>query len=311
MGSFTLSLDCEGLWGMADNNKVFLDRLITTDSLSFAYDYIYQTLESSGVKCTAAFVTAFAAEREALREVMPDICELAQLSPGWFEFLLPRLKENTDDSLNGLLGVSFWRRLYSAGHEIGWHGTTHMPLSDSTSPAAVKLELEIGRKLFKSLGQDPVSVVFPRNSIGHLEMLMRFGFRSYRARADYGSFSREKSIFRELFFWDRGSRDMPFVNDGLCVCPAGFFLNWPSGIRQLIPVEITVRRWISMLRYAANHNLYVHMWFHPHNLITAPSMRPAFTLIMKEVGDLVKGGYLNNLTMSDIDFFCREGALSE
>ena len=37
-GSFTLSLDCEGLWGMADNREILSRGLINDESLRMAYE---------------------------------------------------------------------------------------------------------------------------------------------------------------------------------------------------------------------------------------------------------------------------------
>ena len=87
--------------------------------------------------------------------------------------------------------------------------------------------------------------------------------------------------------------------DGWHVSPAGFFLNWPSGVRAMVPVPVTVMRWKSLLRSAVEQGGYVHMWFHPHNLITAPAMKVAFAQIMKEVGQLVRSGDMVSLTMSE------------
>ena len=39
-GSFVVSLDCEGLWGMADNESVLSGGTITQDSLGKAYEQI-------------------------------------------------------------------------------------------------------------------------------------------------------------------------------------------------------------------------------------------------------------------------------
>jgi hypothetical protein len=45
------------------------------------------------------------------------------------------------------------------------------------------------------------------------------------------------------------------------------------------------------------------MWFHPHNLITAPAMKVAFAEIMREVGRMVRTGDLVNLTMAQANLY--------
>ena len=91
----------------------------------------------------------------------------------------------------------------------------------------------------------------------------------------------------------------PMRQGGWNVSSSGFFLNWPSGVRSLVPVSVTVSRWKSLLRSAVEQGGYVHMWFHPHNLITAPAMQSTFAQIMNEVGQLVRSGDMVSLTMSE------------
>jgi hypothetical protein len=54
-----------------------------------------------------------------------------------------------------------------------------------------------------------------------------------------------------------------------------------------------------MLRSAITQGGYLHMWFHPHNLITAPAMKLAFEEVIGHVGQLVKAGDLINPTMTE------------
>jgi hypothetical protein len=62
-----------------------------------------------------------------------------------------------------------------------------------------------------------------------------------------------------------------------------------------------------LLQSAAERGGYVHMWFHPHNLITAPAMKVAFAQIMCFVCDLVKSGDMINLTMTEANEFYKVG----
>jgi hypothetical protein len=107
------------------------------------------------------------------------------------------------------------------------------------------------------------------------------------------------NLLGEFNIIDRGSDELPKKCNGWFISPAGNFLNWPSGVRSLVPVPITVRRWKSMLRHAVETGGYLHMWFHPHNLITAPAMADSFTHIMSYVGELVRSGDLLSLTIEE------------
>lgn len=292
---FTLSLDCEGLWGMADQPAVLSAGRISQAALHGAYHSIRQTLEQEGLLATAAFVSCFAADPEAVRQQMALLDRLAALVPGWFLHLLPMLKAGKTD---GWDGSSLYSALKSSGHEMAWHGTTHMPLTDVTSADAVELELQLAQALWADLGAVPESIVFPRNKGGHFDLLHAAGFKTYRASPPPGVVGRIGSLAHEWNMWDNRVNVKPCIHDGWNVSPAGFFLNWPSGVRAMVPPSVTVRRWTSLLRHAVDTGGYVHMWFHPHNLITAPAMATVFQQIMSEVGCLVRSGDMQCLTMS-------------
>jgi len=50
----------------------------------------------------------------------------------------------------------------------------------------------------------------------------------------------------------------------------------------------------------------VHMWFHPHNFITAPQMKISFEEIARFAGDLVRNNDLINLTIGEHAALARE-----
>jgi hypothetical protein len=85
--------------------------------------------------------------------------------------------------------------------------------------------------------------------------------------------------------------------EGVASLPAGSLLNWPRGPRAVVPDPVTIARWRHMLDDAARRGGHVHMWFHPHNLVTAPRMRDTFAAVVRYAGALVRGGDLVNRTM--------------
>jgi peptidoglycan/xylan/chitin deacetylase (PgdA/CDA1 family) len=297
---FTLSLDCEGFWGMADRPAVLAERQISGRALADAYEFIARALRRNAVRATAAFVSTFCCEKDLLQELIPDLEALESLRPGWLTHVLPLVHDGNEASLDGLDGHRLWRLLADEGHEIGWHGATHLPLDVSTPIKAVEQELRIAQRIFQALDQRLVSVVFPRNRIGHLDCLRPLGFTNYRAALPADPLSRFASYTSELRIWGTAEAATPYKHDGWCVIPAGHFLNWPRGVRRLVTVDVTVRRWVSMLESAARNGGMVHMWFHPHNLVTAPAMRESFSRILDHVGKLVRRGDLLNFTMGEL-----------
>ncbi|MEY4766853.1 MAG: hypothetical protein RI907_3526 [Pseudomonadota bacterium] len=297
-GAFTLSLDCEGFWGLADQPADVGGGLIHDASLAQAYGFLDEVLDRHGVRATAAFVSCFAAPTEAVRAQLPLMEAMAALVPGWFDAILPMVRSG---QWGGWHGRAYFQRLASRGHEMAWHGTTHMCLADSTPVKAVELELQLLQALRPELGAQPLeSVVFPRNEIGHLGLLRQAGFKVYRQRPPEGLRGRLTSLAREWNMLERANAERPRAHQGWAALPCGLFLNWPSGVRAMVPVGVTVQRWRSALRHAAHTGRDVHMWFHPHNLITAPAMRFTFEAVMAEVSTLVKSGDLVVRTMSEL-----------
>lgn len=304
--AFTLSLDCEGLWGMADNPGTVSSGLINSASLSDAYEIILSALDNNCLKATAAFVTCFAVRTEVLFDYRDMFNTVAELNPEWFKHVLAALKTGKTEGWSGNI---FYEQMRNAGHEIAWHGTTHQPLDNAVSKNSIEQELLLTSVLFKQLGQHPATVIFPRNQVGHLDALRRYGFKTYRQDKPRSILGRVGNLLVEVNALDRGSPDIPKMRDGWFVSPAGDFLNWPSGVRSLVPVSLTVQRWKSMLRHAVETGGYVHMWFHPHNLINSPAMVDSFSSVMNYVGELVRSGDLLSLTMEEANdhFSVREG----
>lgn len=281
---------------MADQDHIVNAGIINNASLKSAYAFLLNTLDKRDLRATAAFVTCFAADPAALRDNLSLFEKMATLNPHWFANVLPALRNG---ALDGWTGVEFYRSMSAAGHEMAWHGATHLSLSDQTTTDALALEMELASRLLPALGCLPRTIVFPRNQIGHLSWLRNWGFETYRASAPGGLTDRMWALLNEWNIVARHVAEKPRVMNGWHVSPEGHFLNWPSGARALVPVSVTVRRWKSLLRTAVERGGYVHMWFHPHNLITAPVMRVAFEEIMRFVGELVRSGDMVNLTMAE------------
>lgn len=293
---FTLSLDCEGLWGMADQNSIVHQGLITQKSLANTYNFIRHTLNSYQIKATAAFVTCFAVKTEILQEQLFTFQELAAICPTWFANILTTLENKNFD---GWCGANFYQDLFHDGHEMAWHGCTHLSLSDKTPDAAIELELYLAKQLFTEIRVKPKTVIFPRNMVGHLDYLKNAGFETYRCGHADNAWTKLTNVINEFHIFDDRTDCKPHFFDGWNLSPSGFFLNWPSGPRIFIPNLVTILRWKSLLRSAVNSGGYIHMWFHPHNLITAPAMRDTFVEIMKEVRELHRIGDLEILTIDE------------
>ncbi len=294
-GVFTLSLDCEGLWGMADDAALISSGVVTDAALAKAYEIILRALGRNDLVATAAFVSAFACEEAVLRENAALFDRLAALNPEWFVSIVGRLKAG---ELDGWRGANHYQAMAAAGHEMAWHGATHLSLRDGASEESIELELDLAGKLFTALGHRPATIVFPRNLVGSRRALQQAGFKTYRDSPAQDRLGRAVNLLGEFNVFAPCDTIPAKLLDGWRVCRSGTFLNWPSGARAVVPVAVTIARWKSMLRDAARAGGHVHMWFHPHNLITAPKMRVSFEAIMDFAGELTRTGDLVNLTMA-------------
>jgi hypothetical protein len=299
---FTLSLDCEGLWGTADNQMVVSSGLLTDQSLAKAYQKIISALDRNGVLATAAFVTCFAATIDSVRDQRELLNSAARLNPIWFKSILSAIDTGR---MEGWSGNKFYKQMQAAGHEIAWHGATHQPLNTNVLEL-MEIELALATKLLRQFDQIPETIIFPRNKVGNLEFLKKYGFKSYRAERPASGAGRIASLLSEFMVWDRGPGELPKIEDGWLVSPAGNFLNWPSGARSLVPISVTVQRWRSILRHAMDNGGHVHMWFHPHNLITAPLMAELFDIIIDHVGVLISKGDMVSLTIKEANRYYAE-----
>ena len=227
-GSFTLSLDCEGLWGMADNRQILSRGLINDESLRMAYDYLLSLLGKYSVNATAAFVSAFAVDYSTLYEHMELIEHLGELNPAWFGSILSALKRG---ELNGWSGSAFYRSMSTAGMEMGWHGATHLPLSEQTSEQSAAIEIELASQLFASIGHRPRRLSFRAIRLVICPCSAVVGFENYRDSLAKDRLSKARNLLAE-FNSSAGLRDeRALIVDGWGVCSAGNFLNWPSGVR--------------------------------------------------------------------------------
>jgi peptidoglycan/xylan/chitin deacetylase (PgdA/CDA1 family) len=273
---FILSLDCEGKWGVADALTRHHQRRLTDDRLSEAYGAILHVLEEYDIQATFAFVGAFAQSPGDFARIRPDIDALARFAPA---YLGPALRDIDSTSGSGWHGGHLVEavRTSRVAHEIALHGVTHVPW---TTVAAEFAEAEM--RLFETLG-GPVrqsrTFVYPRNLVAHTAVLARqglLGFRLGRPRR-----SRALSFLSEFNVYE--APDQPRPNGEIIAIPAGFFLNWRSGLRSLVPPAVTQLRATRLLEAAAATGGIVHYWLHPENIATAPTTLALLRNLVREV----------------------------
>ena len=273
---FILSFDCEGKWGSADCLTKRHRRDLTDEKLRGAYGAILKLLDRYELEATFAFAGAFSQSKSGFARLRPDVEQLAKRAS---EYLGPALRDIDETGGDGWHGVTLVEAVGGArtAHEIALHGVTHVPWPRMDA-GLVEAEMSLFRSLEGPV-RDSRTFVYPRNLIAHSKALAAHGFLGFRdARADR---SRLSSLLSEFNLFERP--DPQRRGDGIIAIPAGFFLNWRSGARRLVPPAITTLRAKRLLDRAAASAAIVHYWLHPENIATEPSTLELLEALVREV----------------------------
>jgi peptidoglycan/xylan/chitin deacetylase (PgdA/CDA1 family) len=289
---FILSLDCEGKWGVADHLRPSHHVSLCDDRLGDAYRAILAVLEEFGIPATFAFVGCFSMSERMLRKARPELEELAQSCP---DYLTPAIDDIWSGSGEGWIGDWAYEAVATATpkHEIGLHGATHVPWDSPCVNEAVARR-ELG--LLSQLGA-PVAAaktyVFPRNGIAHTGVLADFGIVGYRNGRRFGN--RAISLLSEFDLWARPDEDTAVEPQPMKI-PAGYFINWISGVRRLVPIGVSARRARLLLERADRCDGVVHYWTHPENIASSPKTIDLFRTILELVARMRDEGSCEVLT---------------
>lgn len=190
--------------------------------------------------------------------------------------------------------------------EIASHSFGHLIAGEpGCSSEAFRTDLEASRAAAAAAGIELRSFVFPRNSIGHLDVLEDAGFTAYRSRPR-GSESPSGSDPRlmELFGASR-SRSWkpvrPVLNGGLVEIPHTYLFDPGSKKANRFGTRLWSLQQRRRLRHAVRTRSLFHLWFHTHNLAGHRTRaRVALETLLDEVRSLIDAGRLENPTMGEI-----------
>ncbi len=297
-GTFILSLDCEGKWGMADHLTADHHRWLTRERLREAYRRLLDLFGEHEVEATWAFVMAFLLTPEEQRERDALFQDQPIDGRNWLvNFRAAQAEGNLDGwSSPELLELVAER----GGHEIGCHGFSHLPLDPAqvtqevmarevAAASSVAAEKRVALRTF----------VYPRNLVGYPDQLGREGYRGYRARLPVrpGAVGRLGNLLSEFNIAQGSQPDAPAGAEPIAI-PSGFFFNWRLGARARVPASVTVRRWRRILEDAAASGGVAHLWLHPHNIISAPGTFDVLAEVIRDVARLRDRGVLEVRTQA-------------
>jgi peptidoglycan/xylan/chitin deacetylase (PgdA/CDA1 family) len=157
-----------------------------------------------------------------------------------------------------------------ADHELASHTYSHVQFGGATREVA-RAEVEQSVAAAREFGVDTKSLVFPRNDVGHLDVLADAGIECYRG-ANPAPQSGMKKLRNALV----SDRSPPLVEPerdehGLVNVPASLYLygfeNRPRDVVATFRGDPILRQVRTGLDEAADSDGVLHLWLHPNNLV--------------------------------------------
>lgn len=308
-GVFTISIDFELIWGTLDLFGPDRFRKLCETERSDVISRLLDLFIEFDVSATWAVLGHLFLDRcEAVSGLThPEIVRPhhAWCDKDWFA----EDRGGSEDDKSIFLGRSLVEKIRDCEveQEIGSHSFSHVIFGDAgCSREAAESEIAACIRAARELGIELRSFVFPRNSIGHLDVLRENGFICYRGSEPhwYENASVPEKIRRLARIWEVMTAAEPPVvlpeeiTNGFWNVPGSMIYFPMHGFRRYIPVSLRVKRAIKGLNAAARRRRIFHLWFHPTNL--ADQMEPMFDglrAILEHASRLRERGEIEVLSM--------------
>jgi peptidoglycan/xylan/chitin deacetylase (PgdA/CDA1 family) len=311
-GVFTLSLDFELIWGTLDLFGPERFRAACLLEREVVFDRLLGLLEEFEVSATWCVLGHLLLESCEVSEGTRHP-EIVRPTHGWHPDDWFRHDPSSDEARAPLFyGAQLVQRLREARtpQEIGCHSFSHVIFGDrGCSRETARSEIAACVEAARRLGLELRSFAFPRNSVGHLDVLAEFGFRCYRGPAptwhEQRGTARPHERIGHLLDVIRAAEPPAVTPEpalgGLTNIPASMILFPMHGARRYIPVSRRTLRMQRGLEAAVRKRRVFHLWFHPTNLADQPDlMFGALRMTLEEVRRLREQGVLEVRTMGEL-----------
>jgi hypothetical protein len=292
-GYFLFSLDTELAFGKYDRDKI-REKIFSKDGSRERQTILrlIDLFEEFNIIGTWATVG----------HLFRDKCEYCEICPmmDWKE-KYSSFEEvfGTDNPL--WYGSDIMDALISRGtrQEIGFHGYSHKIFDENLMTVQeAKTEVQEWLNVGKKKGIVPLSVTFPRNRIGHLDILREAGFICYRNKPEISLLSNLKYFGKYFKTIDQllGLSKIPIFdltyqeNHGLVILCASQYLfdfnrRFELFIDSLNLHTLRIKRIIKGIKRAAQEKM-IHIWAHPCEFRTEKDflkLREIFIAVTEEV----------------------------
>ena len=291
IGKIAISFDCEGKWGMIDENKPWINNL-SKNNLYEIYEFILNVLEINDLKATFGFVGALLESESEFRRKAESL-KKGTNHKRWIEKFDEKYKSNDDGYFLPEL-----RNLFADNrHELATHGYCHIPFSLLTEKEAIK-ELELVESQMKEAGIDYSSMIFPRNKVAHQKLLKNYGIKRYRELPNHFNVpffpAKVNSLLEGINVFKKAEHQIKGH------VPGGIMMHWFYGYRKVIPISVINKKHDSLIQDAIKHSKCAHIWLHPHNLITSSKSKNMFIDLCKIIKNKISAGDLLNVTFDQL-----------
>ena len=302
MGKLVISYDCDGVWGMLDKLDSLDKAIFNRKSIVGIYKKIISLHEAYQIQATFAFVGAFASTKSDFDDVRKDYQKAIAIN-NWcanLDSLGCKFSEK-DIHIPELVDMV---KLSKVDHEIASHGYSHVIMDKDFDELSLKCELEGIKKFSDSKNLNISTLIFPRNVINYKFLEKADYIDGFRAQpkqiASHKIIKRAFSLLKE--FWPFCRSENIKMHDAKTIIPGEFFINWRSGLRRFVPIWLTIFRFRMALNHACNHDGIVHIWSHPHNLLTGKDQLKLLSGMLSVVNEYRSNGSLKVLTQKDCVF---------
>lgn len=206
-------------------------------------------------------------------------------------------------------------------HEIASHTFTHVIMGDPECSGEVAAsQLQACQRLAARKGREMVSLVFPRNAVGHLDVLCKLGFVSYRGPEEnwYNPTRGFPILAKVCRYIDKLASVTPTCYNELWCCrqdpsqrwlfniPASMFYPPFGGLWNLVGLGRRVSQAKKGIQRAVASKSLFHLWFHPFNLATSPALLEGLDDILATVSKEMRAGDLSSCTMAETALYATQ-----
>lgn len=303
-GYFVFSLDTELAYGHFDH---FEDTNFSTDGQRErkAIETLLDILDEYNIIATWAIVGHLFYER--CEEC--DTCPILDWKGKYRSF------EEVYQTNNSLwYAADIIRTLLSRGskHEIAFHGYTHELFDEERmSKEKAKIELDEWLRVARRKGIVPLTAIFPRDKVGHLDLFKQAGFICFRSAEKFSLLQKHKYIGSIVRTIDHIlSLSTPPVSH-LIIDPSGLmkhsnslhFFRFNRKLEVLLDSlnlqNLRIRRIIKGIKRAANQKKILHIAAHPWEFTTEKDFEK-LRYFLSYVSDEMTRGRIQSVGMADL-----------